>query len=317
MNKKMWLFILLVSVGWVAVSGQAGVEQALALFSADSNIMVEYSEEGQAQLEEAIVLLKEALGIPARLDETNKETLMAFPINPEKKDLATKLSQAYYTLADVFFRREPNRVMETHIKGRNWGFKSLRMNPAFVVLEQQEGFLVAVRAETDLAALYWTKVNWMRIAELDMMAAVRGRIPPQAKVLAERTLELDASFMNYGPYRTLGAFWSGLPSDPISALFIGGLRQDFDKVLANLCRVVDEPEFCAAHTGFVSPTVGEYFENRVFFVKFYLIPLEHWAAAARILESVLEDPIGEIYILYNAFYHEVARELLKEVRGHL
>ena len=28
-------------------------------------------------------------------------------------------------------------------------------------------------------------------------------------------------------------------------------------------------------------------------------------------------PIGEIYILYNAFYQEIARELLKEVRANL
>ncbi len=317
MKKTICLFVLLLSVVGTALSGQASIEQIRAIFSADSNIMIEYSEAGQAQLEEVIELLKEALGVPARLDETNEDTLMAFPIDSEKKEFVNKLSQAYYTLADVFFRREPRRAEETFIKGKNWGFKSLRMNPDFVVLEQQEGFIVAVQAETDLVALYWANANWMRIAELDMFAAVRGRIPPQAKAVAERTLALDKTFMNYGSFRTLGAFWAGLPSDPISPLFIGGLRQDFDNVLSYLCRVVDEPEFCADHEGLIDLGCYDYFENRMFFVKHYLIPMEHWAAAARILESVLADPIGETYLLYNTFYQAIARELLVEVRKNL
>ena len=292
------------------------IDDAIGLFSAGDDIMVSFDADGQEQLEQAINAIRAVLGVPDYLDETNEAQVGALAVAPEHKDLVNKLSQAYYTLADVFLRRLPNQE-ETFLIGKQWGFKSLRMNPSFVVFEEQDGFIAAVEAESDIAALQWASANWLRVAEFDIMAAVTGRIPPKAKAMVERMLDLDESYMCYGAHRSLGAFWQGLPSDPISPILIGGLRQDYDQVLAHLCRVVDEPTFCADCEGLIDPACADYFENRTFFVEYYLIPLEQWEDAARVLRSVLDDPIGETYPLMNSLCRKIAAELLVEVESHL
>ncbi|MBN1858790.1 hypothetical protein JW848_06250 [Candidatus Bipolaricaulota bacterium] len=318
-----WISVLLIIAGLVGVGavGAAAqnamsIEEVMNLFSSADDVMISFDADGQAQLEQAIDVIRDELGVPDYLDETNEAQVGAFAVAPEGKDLVNKLSQAYYTLADVFLRTLPSQE-ETFLMGKQWGFKSLRMNASFVVFEQQDGFIAAVEAETDIVALQWASANWLRVAEFDIMAAVTGRIPPKAKAMVERMLELDDSYMCYGAYRSLGAFWQGLPSDPISPILIGGLRQDYDQVLANLCRVVDEPTFCTACEGLIDPACLEYFENRTFFAEYYLIPLEQWEDAARVLRSVLDDPIGETYPLMNALCQEIAAGLLVEVELRL
>ncbi len=318
-----WMLVLLATVGLLGIGASEGfassvmpIEEALALFSPDDDMMIAFDDEGHMQLEQAIDAIREELGVPDFLDETDEAQVGAFAVSPANKHLVNKLSQAYYTLADVFLRRLPSQE-ETFLMGKQWGFKSLRMDPSFVVFEDQDGFIAAVRAEEDIVALQWASANWLRVAEFDIMAAVTGQIPPKAKAMVERMLELDESYMCYGAYRAMGAFWQGLPSDPISPILIGGLRQDYDQVLANFCRVIDEPTLCSECEGIIDPICNEYFENRTFFAKYYLIPLKHWEDAARILRSVIDAPIGETYPLMNALCQQIASELLVDVEAHL
>lgn len=314
----LWMVVALMSVGGGAALAQdaMSIGDAMALFSADDDMMVSFDAEGQGQLERAIDAIRVELGVPDYLDETDESQVGAFAVAPDDKDLVNKLSQAYYTLADVFLRGLPSQE-RTFLMGKQWGFKSLRMNSSFVVFEDQDGFIAAVEAETDIVALQWASANWLRVAEFDIMAAVIGQIPPKARAMVERMLELDESYMCYGAYRALGAFWQGLPSDPISPLLIGGLRQDYDQVLIHLCRVVDEPLSCAACEGLIDPICEEYFENRTFFANYYLIPLGQWDDAARVLRSVIDAPVGETYPLMNALCQQIAAELLVEVEAHL
>jgi len=100
-------------------------------------------------------------------------------------------------------------------------------------------------------------------------------------------------------------------------VFTGGLMQDYDKVLASFCHIVDEPGFCEGIVATADPVCHEYFENRVVFAQYYLMPLEHWEDAARVLQSVLDEPIGDRFPLYNGLNQLVAAELLQEVEGHL
>ena len=322
-KRTSWMLVLVATIGFLGLGTSQGfassampIEEALGLFSPDDDMMISFDAEGREQLEQAIGAIRDRLGIPDYLDETDEAQVGAFAVAPADKDLVNKLSQAYYTLADVFLRQHPSQE-STFLMGKQWGFKSLRMNPSFVVFEEQDGFIAAVRAETDIVALQWASANWLRVAEFDIMAAVTGQIPPKAKAMVERMLELDESYMCYGAYRAMGAFWQGLPSDPISPILIGGLRQNYDQVLANFCRVVDEPTLCAECGGMIDPICNEYFENRTFFVKYYLIPLKHWEDAARILRSVIDEPIGETYPLMNALCQQIASELLADVETHL
>jgi hypothetical protein len=292
------------------------LDTALSFFGEGDVIRIAYSDAGRADLEGIVEAFRVALGASDDLDETNEDRVEELPVALELKDVINKLSQAYYTLANVFMGGESGEKT-TYIKGKQWGFKSLRMNPDFVAVERSDGFVAAVNQETDLQALYWANSNWLRVAEFDVASAVRGQIPPKAKAIAERTMELAPEYMFYGSYRSLAAFWSGLPSNPLLTIFIGGMRQDYPLSLSYLCPLVDEPEICIENDGLIDPICVEYFENRTFLAEFYLMPLDFWEDAARILQSVLDEEIGDAYPLMNAYAQENAQTLLDEVNENL
>jgi len=53
------------------------------------------------------------------------------------------------------------------------------------------------------------------------------------------------------------------------------------------------------------------------FAQYYLMPLDHWEDAARVLQSVLDEDIGDTFPLYNGLNQAIAAELLAEVQEHL
>ena len=299
-----------------AVLGQETLEEALALFSENADVHVTFDDVGKGQVERVIAVLREALAVPDFLDEESESEVGALPVAMEDKDLVVKLSQAYYTYADAFLRNHPDQ-RSAFLKGKQWGFKALRMNPAFVAFEQQDGFVAAVEAETDAAAIFWANANWLRWAEPDILSAIKAGIAKKSLAMSTRALELDEAYSQYGSYRALGGFWQGMPSNPILAVFTGGLMQDYDEVLASFCAITDEPDFCGGIGEMIDPICEAYFENRVLFAQYYLIPLEYWEDAARVLQSVLDEPIGDLFPLYNGLNQLIAQELLDQVNENL
>jgi hypothetical protein len=132
-------------------------------------------------------------------------------------------------------------------------------------------------------------------------------VPAKTQAMSERTLELDPGYVAGGSYRSLGAYWSGLP-----------IGKDMDKALQFLCHVVTEP-VCSV-CGECQPALAgadEYFENRTFIAEFYYMEKDMWAEAAAVLQAVLAEPIGTKYPLMNAYAQDNARKLLVEVQTHL
>jgi hypothetical protein len=297
--------VLLVGVTAAAQTqtGPMTLQTALGYFKNDS-IMIPYSDQGKAQLEGIIAALRTALGVPATLDETNEDQVEAFSVDPSLKDVATDLSQAYYTLANVFTPEGDQEPI--YLKGKNWGFKSLRMDPNFNDLSGGR-FDTSVAQETDVAALYWTNSNWLRVAQKHPMQAVFAGVPKKTQLITERLMQLDPDYLVGGPYRAYAAYWSGLP-----------IGKDLNKTLQYICYVVDQPSYCASCdiTNKV-PDASGYFENRTFFVEFYLMPKKQWKDAEAILESVINAPIGDTYPLMNAYSQARAKDLLAEVQSHL
>jgi hypothetical protein len=293
-------------LGVCAVGASAAamtLDQAVALFQND-NIAVTFTNEGREELVDVINTLRGALGVTDALDEEDEEAVGEFAADPSLKDVVNKLSQAYYTLANVFYTPETN--LPTYLKGKHWGLKSLRMNPAFVELEKQS-FVDAAKAETDLAALYWATANWLRAAQKNALEAVFAGVPAKTQAMSERCLELAPGYVAGGSYRSLGAYWSGLP-----------IGKDMDKALAYLCHVVTQP-VCAA-CGDCQPAIAaadEYFENRTFIAEFYYMEKSMWAEAAVVLQAVLAEPIGTKYPLMNAYAQWNALALLAKVQEHL
>ena len=300
---------LLLFMGVTAVAQDEPVtmdlDTALSYYQNDS-FVIEYSDAGRVQLEAMINAFKTALGLSEDLDETSEDKVGALEIDMSLKDVVNRLSQAYYTLANVFV--DPSENKDIYLKGKNWGLKSLRMNPEFDDLRGGR-FDESVARETDAAALYWTNSNWLRVAQKDPLQAVFAGVTKRTEAIMDRLIEIAPNYLSGGAYRSYGAYYSGLP-----ALF----GRDLGKALCYLCPVVDEPGYCAECAIAEHVPGGEaYFENRSFFVEFYLMPKKQWEDAARILQSILDDPIGDQYPFMNAYSQENARELLAEVQEHL
>jgi hypothetical protein len=102
------------------VFAEPDLDEALALFATDADVMVHYDTAGQVMLEAAIDVLKDELGATASFDATNEDAYNALEINIEKKDLVNKLSQCYYTLGDVFLRGQDS-AEAIFVIGQYWG----------------------------------------------------------------------------------------------------------------------------------------------------------------------------------------------------
>lgn len=303
------LCLLLFTVSAVIATAQDAVvmelDEATSYFQNDL-ISVGYDDAGRAVLESIIDALRTALGVPDDLNEGNEGAVGAFEVAVEDKNIVNMLSQAYYTLANVFLEEPEDEAI--YLRGKHWGLKSLRMNPGFVELERSR-FDTAVAAESDVAALYWTNSNWLRVAQKNVMQSVFAGVPSRVKAIMNRLTEIAPEYANGGPYRQTGAYFSGLPA---------GFGRDLNAALTNLCHVVDEPTLCSNSGVSLSiENASTYFENRTFFAEFYLMETDQWEEAARILQSVLDEPIGELYPLMNAYSQENARQLLEEVNEHL
>lgn len=291
------------------------LEDALALIPED-DVMISYDGSGRAQLEAAIEAFRQALGVTVALNELDERAVTEFSVAPELQHVVVKLSQCYYTYADVFQEPGSDAARNVYLKGKHWGLKSLRMYPDFARAERDRSFEEAVTTVDDVPALYWANANWLRAAEFDVLRAVTGRVPPKSEAIALRILELEPSYVSYGAYRSLGAFWSGLPSSTlerwaVAAAGMGRYVQDLDRALEYFCHVVDEPDLCPH--GPIDPSVHDYLENRLFFAEYYLMEAGRWDDAARVLQSILDAPVGERYPLYNTLSQERAAKLLAQV----
>jgi len=314
MAKRVAVMSVLVLLLAVVVRGATDEEiaGALALFPYGQDVAVTLSDEGKAALEFAIEILEEALGINVLFDHTDEDAYMALDIEAERKPWVNILSQGYYTLGDVFFENDDAKKV-AFARGQYWGLKSLRMSSAFAEEELRHSFLDAVNQETDVAALFWTYGNWSRKDEYDPWGAIARNDLPKLEALIDRVFEIDSFYMFHAPYRALAAFWGGLPSIPLYAY-----GQNLPRALSYICPVTNEPDYCTSCGNCpISDDVVDYFENRLIFAEYYLMELELWEEAARVLEDILDDPIGERFPLYNAYCAELAQELLNTVSEKL
>lgn len=308
MRKACVLTLCVMALASFATLAQDAMDLDTALsFFVNDQITIEYSDAGKAQLEQIIGALKVGLGAPADLDEDDEEAVGALEIDISLKEVVNNLAQAYYTLANVF-TEDIEEGFPIFRAGKHWGFKSLRMNPEFNDISGGR-FDESVAAETDIRAVYWTNANWLRASKENKLAAVVAGVPAKSEMLTNRVIELDPTFIAGGPYRSFGGYYEQLP---------GLFGRDVQLALFYLCHVVDEPTFCAeTGAGEMIANAYEYFENRTFFAEYYLMPEKHWEDAARILQSVLDDEIGETYVLMNAFSKAHAQILLDEVNENL
>jgi len=233
----------------------------------------------QEKIRQVISLYEQALAV----DENNIHVL-------------TELAHAYYVLADVFVD-ETKEEIKLHVKGQEYAERALRADPDFVAIEKKDGFIAAVKAHDNVAALFWTYANWARKIDLGgwkslIAAAFRGD-DKKLYAIMERCLELDPGFEYGGPMRALAAYWAKHP-----------FRKDFDKTKDLLEQAMND--------------YPQYLENKLFYVQYYFMPKKMWAEAKAMLEEIIAAEQGEgDVLLQNGFAKVEAVELLEEVEKKL
>lgn len=257
--------------------GQVGelVSQADALFQ--EVWLSEYSPTASAALR-------------AKLEKAIELYTRALNLDPQNTKILNMLARAYYTLADIFLPEREKQ--EFHEKGQAYGERSLRAHGEFVAVERERGFVEAVQTSSDVEALYWTYANWARKVELGgvfgiLAAALRGD-DKKLNALMARCLELDRMYLAGGPLRAYAGYFAKHP-----------FTKDYEKARELLLEAI------AAH--------GDYLENRLFYVQYYLIPKELWIEARTVLQEILNAPI-QPYPLMNSYCQVKAAALLAEIK---
>jgi len=276
--KRLGLIAVLVVGLWGFAQVTEWVSQADALFQEVwlSPYMPTTAAELRGKLEQAIELY-----------------LRALTLDPQNTHILNMLARSYYTLADIFLPEREKQA--THEKGQQYGERSLRAHEEFVRVEKEKGFVEAVYTSTDIEALFWTYANWARKVELGgafglIAAALRGD-DKKLNALMSRCIELDRDYLAGGPLRALAGYHAKHP-----------FSKDYEKARKLL------EEAMANH--------GEYLENLLFYVQYYLMPKELWSEAKAVLEKILASPI-EPYPLMNSYCQVKAAQLLSEVQSKL
>ena len=196
MRRPSRVLLSLLTVSFLLVAGSAaayGEETPADLMArADAAFMVRYDLE---RMNEALALYEAVL---PDLDTLPVQS-QAFVLN--------RLSQLCYE-APMFTEGNTPEDRDLFIKGKDYGYRSLRLCADFVAHEH-EGLVSALESVTDPAATHWTANNWGMILEMN---PVQG-LMEQGSVMAlfERTVEVDEDYWGGSAASALGSLLIMVP----------------------------------------------------------------------------------------------------------
>ncbi len=119
-----------------------------------------------------------------------------------------RLAQLHYELTTFTPGNTPEDE-EVFRKGKEYGLLSLRLNPEFASLEEDD-FDGAVAAVIDPAALLWTADNWGALLDYNPISGLLylGRV----RTLYERCLAVDERYWGASAHNALGAMFIVTPA---------------------------------------------------------------------------------------------------------
>ena len=207
-----------------------------------------------------------------------------------------RLAQLYYEKT-TFSEGDTPEDRDLFTKGKEYGFRSLRLNADFAEWEGQD-FSKALGFVTDVAALLWTADNWgalFRYNPFEGLANV-GKV----KAMYERCLEVDETFWGGSCHNALGALLVTTPG------FLGGSLEGGREHLERAIEI--DPDYLINHVvyaeywGFTYDALGN--KNGV----------RDRELIERELSFVLEAPIGEQWPFWNREAKKEAERLLEELK---
>jgi len=182
--------VFVLSVGFVGALGEDSPTDLI--LQADLAYTTRYLPESMA---EAIALYEAVLPNLDELSDWNQ----AYVLN--------RLSQLCYE-AGMFSEGNAPGDEDSFTKGKEYGFRSLRLNGDFAAHES-EGFEEALSYVTDVAAMHWTANNWGMLCGIH---PIQGLLQ-QGSVLAlfSRCVELEPGFWGASAASALGSLLIMLP----------------------------------------------------------------------------------------------------------
>jgi len=235
---------------------------------------------------------------PARMEEAisyYEEALSIVPIQSEGFVL-DRLAQCCYEMTTFSPGNTPDDK-DLFEKGKEYGLRSLRLNPDFARLEEKD-FVEAVGYITDPAALLWTANNWGALFSYDPLLGMIdvGKV----KALYERGIEIAEDYWGGSFHNALGAMLVTLPS------FLGG---SVEEGRSHLERAIE-----------ISP---DYLENHVVYAQYWGFTYDLFGKASGIrdpeliereLDFILSAQIGD-WPFWNREAKKEAEALLKAKEG--
>ncbi|GAG36102.1 unnamed protein product, partial [marine sediment metagenome] len=232
----------------------------------------EWIERGHAAFEERFTLEKMIEAIAAY--EAALPDLESLPIETQAFVL-NRLTQLCYELTTFSPGDTPDDKLAFQ-QGKDYGLRSLRLNPEFATLENDD-FAKAVALVIDPAALLWTADNWGALFNYDLIGGMFN--VGNVRTLYERCLAVDEGYWGASAHNALGAMLVVTP---------GALGGDTDAGLEHLERALT-----------LSP---DYLVNRVVYAQYWGFSYGLFGNVSGIrdaafiedqLGSVLDAPIGD------------------------
>jgi len=195
------LLVALVAVSFVASASDVGELLATAdhLYDRWSGDFVYNAY--QYDLESSIALYQDVLD---QLPEDNAESQL---------DVLVRLAQACFELGEGYLT-VAREVESIHKLGRDHALAALRLDADFVSTEKQS-FRAALSGAKDVRAIFWYGNNLGRYLEFHRFTAMAGGVR-DIQACFERAVELDPTYLDGAPLRSLASFHSQVPG------FLGG-----------------------------------------------------------------------------------------------
>jgi len=209
----------------------------------------------------------------------------ALSLDPANKKALNSLSQGYFMLGIEFLQAIDDK-RQAFERGRDRGLTRLGVpfpaNPdllcaaALPLIRRATEEAGHEESERVIAGIFWAGNNWGKwldtLPERERISRGFGDLPC-VQGSFERSLELDETYFAAAPHRSLGSLLTQLPGGNLNEA-----RTHFERALE------------------IAP---EYLENKADFACGYAVKAGNRALFDRLVEEVLQAPLGDRYIFWN------------------
>lgn len=168
----------------------------------------------QALLEKADSLWEQR-GEQAKLESAIKAYEEVIAVDPNNLEVLTKLSRAYYLLADGYLEGgDVEKQLETYNKGAQYGEMAMALDPEFkkrVEAGAKVEDAISVLDINYIGAIYWSASNLGKWAKKKGFLTLL-KYKDKARKMVQRVLEMDEKYFYGAPHRYFGAYYALAPS---------------------------------------------------------------------------------------------------------